>query len=113
MRLHDTLNARRKMRGLTYEEVHEKLLAYPWSHGVKPPSLAVVGHWFNGTRRPRYMEHLRALCEVLDLTLDEAVKGAPAEAKTGVEQAMLEALRSMSAAKAEALLAVAKGMEDK
>lgn len=41
------------------------------------------------------MEHLRGLCDVLDLSLDEAIKGAPAEAKTGMEQAVLDALRDV------------------
>ena len=58
------------------------------------------------------MQHLKALCDVLGITLDEAVRGAPEEAATGVEQAMLDALRRMSPAKAESLLAVAKGMAD-
>ena len=59
------------------------------------------------------MNHLRGLCDVLDLTLDEAVKGAPAEAKTGTEQRMLEAMRSMSDADVEMLLAMAARMEGK
>lgn len=110
MRLHQTLNARRMALGWTYEQVHERLERYPWPIGVKPPSLAVVGHWFNGTRRPRKMEHLRGLCDVLDVSLDEAVKGAPAEAKTGMEQAILDALREVPDESQELALAMLKQM---
>lgn len=107
-RLNDNLNARRLELGLTYEQVHELLARYPWPVGVKPPSLAVVGHWFNGTRRPRNMEHLRGLCDVLEMTLDEAIKGAPNEAATGLEQALLDAVRDMEGADAEMILANAQ-----
>ena len=47
-RLSDNLNGRRLELELTYEKVWEKLQDYPWPPGIKPPSLAVVGHWFNG-----------------------------------------------------------------
>lgn len=110
MRLHETINARRNEKGWTYEQVHELLERYPWPVGVKAPSLSVVGHWFNGTRRPRNMEHLRGLCEVLELSLDEAVKGAPGEAKTAVEQRMLEVMRGLNDVDQEMLLAMASRM---
>lgn len=113
MRLHETLTARRLEKGWTYEQVHERLERYPWSPGVKPPSLPVVGHWFNGTRRPRKMEHLRGLCDVLDLSLDEAIKGAPAEAKTGMEQAMLDALRDVPDDSQELALAMLRKLRRK
>lgn len=93
--LSDNINARRLELGLTYEKVWEALLRYPWPDGIKPPSLAVVGHWFNGGRRPRKMEHLRGLCEVLGMTLDEAAGNATTEARTDEEQAWLEVLRQI------------------
>lgn len=52
------------------------------------------------------MEHLKGLCEVLGLSLDEAVKGKPQEAVTAVEMKMLEAVRGMPPDKAEAWLAL-------
>lgn len=106
-KLHEILNAGRIAKELTYEGLHERLAAYAWPSGTKAPSLSVVGHWLNGTRRPRDMEHLRALCRVLDVTLDEAIKGAPAEAKTGEEQAMLDLFRSTGDRERELLLAMA------
>lgn len=90
--LHETLNARRKLRGLTYEQVHEALSHKRW-HKAQAPSLPTVGHWFNGTRKPRHMEHLRALCDVLDLSLDEVYGMKAGEAKTETEMALLSAAR--------------------
>jgi transcriptional regulator with XRE-family HTH domain len=112
MRLHETLNARRIELGLTYEQVQERLDRYPWPAGIAPPKLPTVGHWFNGTRRPRNMQHLRGLCDVLDLSIDEAVKGAPNEAQTGVEQRMLDLLRSISDADGEMLLAMGERLKN-
>ena len=111
--LSDNLNTRRKQLGLTYERVWEELADYPWPEGVAPPSLAIVGHWFNGRRRPRKMEHLQGLCAVLRLSLDEAAAGAANEAITDVEQAVLTALRKMDSKDAEFLLASALHLAQK
>ena len=54
------------------------------------------------------MEHLRALCVVLDVSLDEAVRGAPAEAKTGEEQVMLDLFRASGDEGRQLLLAMGK-----
>lgn len=94
--LSERINARRLELGLTYEEVYESLLVYPWPSGIKPPSLAVVGHWFNGGRRPRKMEHLVGLCEVLGLSLDAAAGKPALEARTDEEQALLDAFRKLN-----------------
>lgn len=56
------------------------------------------------------MEHLKALCDVLGLSLDEAIKGAPEQATTATEQAMLDTMRRLSDTDAEILLAMAKRM---
>lgn len=93
---------------MTYADVHELLARRNWSAGVQAPSLAVVGHWFNGRRRPRSMEHLRGLLDVLDLSLDEAIRGAPMEAVTAAENAMLQRMRAMSDEDVVLLLAMAE-----
>lgn len=59
------------------------------------------------------MEHLKGLCQVLEMRVSEAMGETPLEAKTGIEQAVLAKLRNMSAAKAELLLALADEMETK
>lgn len=110
-RLSDNLNSKRQALDLTYEQVWERLQAYPWPAGIKPPSLAVVGHWFNGGRRPRKMEHLLAVCAVLGMTLDEAAGNATVEARTDEEQVWLEALRALpSGGDREYLLGLAATM---
>ena len=52
------------------------------------------------------MEHLRALCVVLDVSLDEAIGGSPSEAKTGEEQVMLDVFRASGDAGRQLLLAM-------
>ena len=111
--LSSNLNSRRLALNLTYEQVWDQLQAYPWSEGIKPPSLAVVGHWFNGERKPREMEHLQGLCKVLGVTIDQAASGAPAEALTATEQAVLETMRRLTPESAEFLLATALHMAGK
>lgn len=53
------------------------------------------------------MQHLRGVCDVLGLSLDEAVKGAAHEAQTGTEQLMLNKMRNMADADVEVLLTMA------
>lgn len=91
---HDRINARREALQLTYEGVHQRLLEWEWPEGTASPALPTVGHWFNGTRRPRDMEHMRALCAVLDMRIDEAVNGV-AVATNSVEDTMVAMLRDM------------------
>jgi hypothetical protein len=108
--LHQTINARRVEMGLTVEQVYDRIRRYRWLPGVRPPALPTVGHWFNGTRRPRNMEHLKALCQALDLTVDEAIGSDTMEAQTALEQRMLAVLRDLEPAQAEALLITGEAM---
>lgn len=101
---HSRINSRRLEKGLTVEQVYDLILRYRWQPGVRPPALPSVGHWFNGTRRPRNMDHMRALCNALDMSLDEAMGQSPKEAQTDMEQRMLSILRDLDPAQAEALL---------
>jgi len=107
---HEVIDERRRQLGYTYEAVCGLLERYPWSKGVKAPSLPTVGHWSNGIRRPRHMEHLRGLCEVLQLTIDEAAPGGQVSAITDTEAALLRIVRTLSDEQAQALLAVAHTM---
>lgn len=56
------------------------------------------------------MEHLRGLCEVLQLTIDEAAPGGQVSAITDTEAALLRIVRTLSDEQAQALLAVAHTM---
>lgn len=59
------------------------------------------------------MEHLQGLCAVLRISIDDAVKGVAHEAATGVEQALLTAIRNMDAKDAELILATALHLSKK
>lgn len=102
----DNINARRLTLGLTYEEVFARMSERKYSDGVKPPSLSAVGNWFNGQRRPRHMEHLVALCDVLQVSIDEVAAGS-LEPVTDTEVQMLKLMRKMGDAQSQALLAIA------
>lgn len=104
-----TINQRRRDLGLTQEEVHARLVARTWTTGVEAPSFSTVGNWFSGQRRPRHMEHLTALCEVLGLSVDEATRGEDAPL-TAVESALLQQARKLNDAQQQALLAIASSM---
>jgi hypothetical protein len=111
--LAERMNARRIALGLTYDQVHERLARYNWPEGVDVPASSTVGHWFNGTRRPRHMEHLRGLLSVLEMDIAEALGGTPREAVTAIEQALLSEMRGMDTVSAELLLAMAKKLSTK
>lgn len=107
------INNRRKELGLSYEEVYARVLQHKWSPGVEPPSESTVGNWLGGLRRPRHMEHLTALCNALDLSLDEAVKDEAVSPLTAVESTLLKVVRDLTDEQAQAVLAIASTMAKK
>jgi transcriptional regulator with XRE-family HTH domain len=103
---HEIIDERRRDLDLTVEQVQERLEKRLLAKGKKSPAPSTVGHWFNGTRkRPRNMEHLRELCEVLDLQVGEAFGDKPLEAKTELEQAILKKARPLSPTDQELVIA--------
>ncbi len=108
---HEIIDQRRRDLGLTVEDVFEKLEHYSWPRGTKAPALATVGHWFNGTRkRPRDMNHVRAICSVLDLEIGEAFGEDSAQAQTDVEQVMLKKMRKLSPEDQELAMTLIEGL---
>lgn len=63
--LSDRLTARRKQLGLTVEDVQRALLET--GHDV---AYSTVAGWFNGSRGVRKMQHLKALCGILQTDLN-------------------------------------------
>lgn len=108
----DNINARRLALGLTYEDVHARLSERTYSVGVKPPSLSAVGNWFNGIRRPRNMEHLRALCDVLQMSFEDAAADDLSPV-TVTEAEIVKAVRRLTDVQAQAVLAIAVTMQPK
>jgi len=104
---HEIIDARRQAIGLTVEEVFARLERYPWPAGTKAPALASLGHWFNGTRkRPRDMNHVKAICDVLELEVGEAFGAESSVAQTDMEQVILQKVRKLSAQDQEFALAM-------
>lgn len=52
------------------------------------------------------MDHLRALCDVLDMQVGEAMGDKPMEAKTALEQVILQKARPLSERDQEMLIAI-------
>lgn len=50
------------------------------------------------------MDHLRALCDALDMQLGQAMGDEPAQAKTDLEQLILKKARDLSTADQELLI---------
>jgi transcriptional regulator with XRE-family HTH domain len=106
------INARRLALGLTYEDVWSRMSDRKYSEGVDPPSISAVGNWFNGQRRPRHMEHLLALCDVLQISIEDAA-GSDGLPVTDTQAALLQAVHGLSDAQIQALLALAHTMKPK
>lgn len=103
---HEIITERRRELGLTVEQVHERLERILLAAGKKPPAVVSVGHWFNGTRkRPRDMDHLRALCDALDMQLGAAMGEESVHAATDLEQVILKKARGLSTTDQEMLIA--------
>jgi transcriptional regulator with XRE-family HTH domain len=103
--LHEKLNELRRAKGFTYEEVQHKLE----ERGIHL-SHATVGHWFNGTRKPRSMKHLQALCAVLETSLSAVVDDDFTYAESDREQVLLDQFRSMTAEQQSAYLVLGTSM---
>jgi transcriptional regulator with XRE-family HTH domain len=71
------LTRRREILGMTVPDVHKALSAL----GVDVAESTVFG-WFNGARGVRKMEHLRALCTILQTDMN-ALAGDEAEIAEG------------------------------
>lgn len=59
------------------------------------------------------MEHLQALCDVLELQIGEAMGENPATAKTALEQVILKKAKKLSAGDQEMLIAIMDRMVSK
>lgn len=100
--LNEKLDELRRSLGYTYEQVQGKLEARDVHI-----TAAAVGHWFNGTRKPRSMKHLQALCAVLESTLAAVVGDEIEIAESAKEQLILKQFRGMSPEQQGAFLALA------
>lgn len=104
-KLSDNLTNRREQLGLTVPEVHARLVR----SGTEVAFSTVAG-WFNGSRGVRSMEHLKALCKVLETDLN-SLTGDDVEVAEGPEEVTLaREIRELRPAQREAVLALVRSM---
>lgn len=102
----DNLTARREFLGLTVPQVHAALTL----RGVVVAESTIYG-WFNGNRGVRKMEHLKALCEVLQTDLN-TITGDDVEIAEGpVPVSIVRELANLSETQKEAVLATIRAMK--
>jgi transcriptional regulator with XRE-family HTH domain len=104
--LSDNLTARRDSLGLSVPQVHAALNA----RGIDVAFSTVAG-WFNGSRGVRKMEHLKALCAVLQTDLNSLGKDEIEVAEGPVDSTVIRELRDLAPAQREAVLAVIRTMK--
>ena len=80
--------------------------------GVKV-AYSTLAAWFNGGRKPRKMDHLKALCEVLGTSISQMAGEDPEFAQNGFESTLLIESRSLPPAQREAVLALIRTMRPK
>lgn len=104
--LSDNLTTRRKTLGLSVPKVHETLNRLGYDVGF-----STVAGWFNGSRGIRDMEHLKALCVVLQTDLNTLGGSEIAVAEGKVEVAIVRELEGLLPMQREAILATIRAMK--
>lgn len=104
--LSDNLTSRRKELGKSVPEVHEALNRLGFD-----VAFSTVAGWFNGSRGVRKMDHLKALCAVLETDLNRLAGDEIEIAEGKVESAVVRELRDVSPAQREAVLALIRSMK--
>ncbi|AVH89990.1 hypothetical protein AL480_03750 [Stenotrophomonas maltophilia] len=100
------LTARRELLGLNIPQVHAALTL----RGVSVAESTVYG-WFNGSRGVRKMEHLKALCEVLQTDLNSLTGDEVEVAEGPLPASIVRELSGLSEVQQQAVLATIKAMK--
>lgn len=104
--LSDNLTARREALGLSVPQVHQELNRLGF-----PVAFSTVAGWFNGSRGVRKMEHLKALCGVLQTDLN-ALTGEEIEVAEGpIPASIVRELAELTPLQKEAVLATIRAMK--
>lgn len=99
------LTARRESLGLTVPDVHAQL-----NRRGFPVAFSTVAGWFNGSRGVRKMEHLKALCAILQTDLNTLTGDDIEVAEGPIDATVVRELRDLSQVQREAVLAVIRTM---
>jgi transcriptional regulator with XRE-family HTH domain len=104
--LSDNLTLRRESLGLSVTDVHQAL-----NRAGFPVAFSTVAGWFNGSRGVRKMEHLKALCAVLQTDLNTLAGDEVEVAEGKVEASVVREMRDLSETQREAVLALVRSMK--
>lgn len=99
------LTARREELGLTVPEVHARL-----NRNGTSVAFSTVAGWFNGSRGVRKMEHLKALCAVLETDLNRLTGDEVELAEGPLDSTIARELKELTEAQREAVLALVRTM---
>lgn len=100
------LTAQREKLGLTVPQVHAAMNRLGFS-----VAFSTVAGWFNGSRGVRSMEHLKALCEVLETDLN-TLTGDTIEISEGpVSATIAREAKGLPMAQQEMVLALIRSMK--
>lgn len=103
-----SLTARRESLGLSVSDVQSAL-----NRRGFPVAFSTVAGWFNGNRGVRKMEHLKALCAVLQIDLNSLTGDETEVAEGPVDAAVVREVRQLSPDQREAVLALVRSMRPK
>lgn len=104
--LSDNLTSRREELKMKVPDVHAALNRL----GIDVAPSTVFG-WFNGSRSVRNMDHLKALCAVLQSDLNTLAGDEIEIAEGKVETSVVRELRELSPTQREAVLALVRSMK--
>lgn len=103
--LSDNLTTRREQLGLSVPQVHAALNERGFD-----VAFSTVAGWFNGSRGVRKMEHLKALCAILQTDLNSLTGDEIEVAEGPIDATVVRELRELTATQREAVLAVIRTM---
>lgn len=102
------LTKRRDSLGMKVDDVVAELAA----RGINR-AYSTVAAWFNGTRGSRWdMDELKALLDVLQTDLDSITEGQVELVEEKIPAATARAMRGLTEAQQQAILAMVKSMEN-
>lgn len=100
------LTARREELNLSVPDVHAEL-----NRRGFPVAFSTVAGWFNGNRGVRSMEHLKALCGILQTDLNTLAGDEVEIAEGPLDSTVIRELRGLTPTQREAVLALVRSMK--
>lgn len=104
--LSDNLTVQRERLGLTVPQVHAAL-----SRAGHTVAFSTVAGWFNGSRKVRDMEHLKALCAVLETDMNTLTGSSIALVEGKIPVQVQRELEGMTPEAQELVLALIRNMK--